>query len=92
MNKEDLRKSMTLYYARIMPKVAVYEVDEVSVRTIEDTYFVATEKQTKRAFPFAYKDLDEIVFKDRKDALNKVKEAEKHKTKIVSEETYYEEY
>lgn len=92
MNKEDLRKGMTLYYARIMPKVAVYEVDEVHVRTIEDTYFVATEKQTKRAFPFSYKDLDSIIFKDRKDALHKVKEAEKHKLKNVSEETFYEEY
>ena len=45
------------------------------------------------AYLFSYDDLNKTVFIQRKDALNKVEEAEKEKPKeILSEETYYEEY
>ena len=40
---------------------------------------------------FNYSDLNTILFAERKDALDKVKAAEKNKIKI-SEETDYEEY
>lgn len=86
MNKRD-----TVYYARIFPNVGMYELDELKIRTVTDEYFVGIEKRSKQAFLFQYSDIGKIIFTNRQDALNKVKEAEKNKNKTVTE-TYYEEY
>lgn len=86
-----LLKGQVVYYARIMPTVDVYEVLELKIRTVEDDYFVGTEKRSKHAYLFGNSAIDKYIFKDRKMALDLVKEAEKNK-KAVSEETYYEEY
>ena len=86
-----LSKKDTVYYARILPNSGIYDVCELTIRTIEDTYFVGIDKRDKHAFLFGYNAIDDIVFDDRNLALNKVKEAEKHKLNI-SDETYYEEY
>ena len=64
---------------------------ELSIRTVEDTYFVGVDKKDKRAFLFDYDAIGEYVFINRKDALNKLKDAEKNK-KEISNETFYEEY
>lgn len=85
-----LSKGQMVYYARIMPTVGIYEVLELKVRTVEDTYFVGTEKKLRQAFLLSNSYLDKLVFKDRKSALKLVKEAEKDK-KEISNETYYEE-
>ena len=87
---KQLTKGQVLYYARIMPTVGLYEILELKIRTVEDDYFVGTEKNTKHAYLFGYSTINKYVFKDRKLALNLVKESEKNK-KEVSEETYYEE-
>lgn len=88
-----MHKGDKIYYARIMPQLDWYEVCELKVRTVKEDYYVGLEDRTKRAHLFSYKSFeDEIVFKNRKDCLTKVKEAEKHKKKNVSAETYYEEY
>lgn len=93
MTKYDLHKGDKVYYARIMPNLGLYEVCELKIRTVEDDYYVGLEEKTKRAHLFSYKSFDKgTVFKDRKECLAKVKEAEKHKKKDVSQETYYEEY
>ena len=81
----------TLYYARIMPKLDVYDVYELKVRTVEDTYFSTIDKRDKKSYLFSYNDIGKTVFLNRQEALNKTKEAEKNKPK-VSTETYYEEY
>ena len=86
-----VKKKDRLYYARIIPKTGIYEVCEITLRTIEDTWFVGKDKQDQHAYLFNYSDLNTILFAERKDALDKVKAAEKNKIKI-SEETNYEEY
>lgn len=45
---------------------------------------------SSQRYIFEEKDIENILFFDRKDALAKVKEAEKNK-KEISNETYYEE-
>lgn len=87
----QINKKDKLYYARIIPKTGIYEVCEISIRTVENTWFVGIDKRDKHAYMFNYSDLNTILFKERKDALEKVKNAEKNKLKI-SEETDYEEY
>ena len=86
-----LKKKDVVYYARIIPNTGIYEVCELFVRTVTDDYFVGIDKRDKHAYLFGYNAIDNTVFVDRKDALNKVKIAESNK-KDISSETYYEEY
>lgn len=86
LNKKDI-----VYYARIVPSSGIYDLYELSIRTVEDTYFVGVDKKDKRAYLFGYDAIDDYIFTNRKDALNRLREAEKNKRE-VSNETFYEEY
>ena len=81
----------TIYYARIMPTLGIYDVCELKIRTITDTYFVGMDKRDKRAYLFSYNAVGKCIFSNRKDAVEKVITAEESSPK-VSKETYYEEY
>ncbi len=87
----QLKKKDIVYYARILPKSRIYEVLDLTIRTAEDTWFVGIDKRDKQAFLFDYTDIGNIVFLDRKDALDKVLNAEKEAPE-TSDETMYEEY
>ena len=80
-----------VYYARIMPTLGIYDVCELKIRTITDTYFVGMDKRDKRAYLFSYNAVGKCIFSNRKDAVEKVIAAEENSPK-VSKETYYEEY
>lgn len=88
----ELHKYDMVYYARIIPKTGVYEVCELIIRTIADTYFVDTDKRDKRAYLLSYKNLNKTVFKERNNALKIVKNAEKNRdrSQILSEKNYEE--
>ena len=88
---DKIRKNDIVYYARIMPKLGIFDVYDLKVRTVEDTYFVAIDKRDKKSYLFNFTDINKTVFANREDALYKVKKEEKNKPKI-STETYYEEY
>lgn len=87
----NLKKKDMVYYARIMPSLGIYDICELRVRTIEDTYFVGVDKRDKHAYVFNNNSINKTIFIDRKDALKLVKEAEKNRKHVISE-TYYEEY
>ena len=40
MKKQDI-----LYYARIVPRTGIYEVCELLIRTVEESYFVGIDKR-----------------------------------------------
>ena len=88
----DLKRKDIIYYSRIIPTSGIYDVCELTVRTIEDTWFVGIDKRDKHAYMFNNTDINKTVFTDRKDALKKVLDAEANKKETVSNETYYEEY
>ena len=90
-NKEEIKKGTVMYYARISHNLGMYELCELKVRSVYDTYFVALENRTKIAFLFGFSLVGKTVFFNRKEALEKVREAEKDKREI-STERYYEEY
>ena len=95
LSKSDgrlLTKGDIVYYARIMPNLGIFDVYDLKVRTVADTYFVGIEKRDKKAFLLPYSAIGEYVFVDRKDAVDKATIAEENNKKIVSTETYYEEY
>lgn len=89
-----LKKKDKLYYARIIINAGVYDVCDLIVRTVSDeNWFVAYDKRDKHAYLFYEKDLDNIIFRDRNSALEKVLIAEKNKPKNDAlEEVEYEEY
>lgn len=74
-----------LYYARIIPTVGIFDVYQLTIRTVKEDYFVGCDKVDEHAYLFSYSDLEEIVFHDRKQALDKVLVAENNKKKINNE-------
>ena len=86
-----IEKGDKLYYTRIFPTVGIYDVCDLTVRTVTDTYIVGMDKRDKHEYLLGFNTVGEVVFDSRKVALNKVHEAEKHKLNI-SDETDYEEY
>lgn len=74
-----LNKGDILYFSRIIPKTGIYDVCELYIRTVEETYFVGIDKKDKQAHIFGYDRINEDIFDNRKDALNKVQRAEKNK-------------
>ena len=86
---DKIKKNDIVYYARIMPKLDVYDVYELRVRTVENTYFSTIDKRDKKSYLFSYNDIGKTVFFNLQEAVQKTKEAEKNKPK-VSAETYYE--
>ena len=80
-----------VYYARIMPTLGIYDVCELKIRTVTDTYFVGMDKRDKRAYLFSYNTVGKCIFSNRKDAVDKTNLAEESSPR-VSKETFYEEY
>lgn len=79
MTKDDINIGDKVYYARIIPNTEIYEVCELKIRTIENNFFVGTDKHEKQAYLFSYNKLNKIIFTDRNKALQVVKEAEQLK-------------
>lgn len=88
----QLKKKDIIYYARIFPKTRTFDVLDLTIRTVADTWFVGIEKKDKQAFIFNYPDIGNVIFLNRKDALKKVLDAEKEAPEATDEETMYEEY
>ena len=81
-----------VYYARIMPNLGIFDVYDIKIRTVADTWFSGVEKRDKKVFLFPYSAIDEYVFLNRKDAVDVATNAEENNKKVISTETYYEEY
>lgn len=69
----NLHKGSVVYYARLIPKNHVYEVCELKIRTVEETWFVGVDKRDKHAYLLDTADINQTVFEKRQDALSLVK-------------------
>ena len=87
---EEIKPKQHLYYAQILQSVGEYNVLEMIVCTLYETYFAVMEKRDKHRYLLNYEDIDRTIFFNRSECLEKVKYAEAHGKK-VSNETYYEE-
>lgn len=47
MNDEELKIGTKLYYARIMPTLGVFDIYDMKVVALYDTYFAAQEKESE---------------------------------------------
>ena len=91
MQDNPLTKGDIVYYTRIMPNLGIFDVYDIKIRTVADTWFSGVEKRDKKVFLFPYSAIDKYVFVSRKDAVDKAIVAEENAPR-VSKETYYEEY
>ena len=82
---DDFEKGTIVYYAQILPTGDVYEVLTLKLRTVdkEARWFVGTDVKTKAAFLFNECDIGVAIFIDRKEALEKVKNAKKNRKERV---------
>lgn len=88
----ELKRKQVVYYTRIIPSHGIYDVYDLTVRTVAETWFVGIDKRDKHAFLFNTKDIGHMVFLERNEALRAVGEAENNKTEMINNEIYYEEY
>ena len=75
----QLNRGDTVYFARILPSLGIYDVLELRVRTVDETSFIALDKRDKRAYSFNFRQYEKQFFFDRETALKIVKDAEKYK-------------
>lgn len=66
----ELVKGQKVYYARIFETVGMFEVIDLKIRAVEDTWFTGTEQRTKQAFLFGMNAIGKTVFLDRQQALD----------------------
>ena len=90
MTKEDIKKGIVVYFARILRQVGTYEIIELLIRTVEDDYFVGVDKRDKHVYLFSYNNLNKLIFSDRQECLDIVLDSEKNAPKISSEKEYEE--
>lgn len=65
-----LERGQEVYYARNL-RGGVFDVCDLKVRTVEDTWFTAIDKRDNTVFYFPMKEIGESVFAYRQDALEK---------------------
>lgn len=92
MEDNKITIGTVVYYAQCLTTTGTFEVLELKVRTVEDTWFVGIDKSTKHAYLFYNKDIGSTIFFNRQEALDVVKTAEKNCKNKYDNETYYEEY
>ena len=76
-----IKKGDVVYYARVIPTTGIYEVCEIRIRHVADTWFSGVEKTTKTAFLISNQELGKNVFTKRNDALKIVLEKERNAPK-----------
>lgn len=62
MEHENIKPGQIMYWARILPKIQTYDLYELKVRTLYDTYFVAVDKRSKQSYIFPYKGINKTIF------------------------------
>ena len=88
MTTGEIGIDSVVYWARIHHQTGIYEVCELRVRTLYELTFVGVDKLSKQAFIIRYD--DPYLFRERKDALAVVKEAEKQKKDFTKDENEYD--
>ncbi len=64
-----LKKGDIVYFARVLPKVEMYELLDLHIVSINDTYCSGVYSKTKQTFLFKREEAEEVLFSDRKLAL-----------------------
>lgn len=72
-----MKKKDKVYFTRIIPDSGIFDLCELTIRTIAEDWFVGVDKRDKHAYLIEKDKIEKTVFADRNSALRKLKEAEK---------------
>ena len=77
----QIQKDDIIYFSHVLPKLNVYEVLEMKIRTLGVNWFVASStKNRNNVYAFTDDDINQIVFQTYQEAyehMNRQKESEK---------------
>ena len=77
----QIQKDDIIYFSHVLPKLNVYEVLEMKIRTVGVNWFVASStKNHNNVYAFTDNDFNQIVFQTYQEAyehMNRQKESEK---------------
>ena len=77
----QIQKDDIIYFSHVLPKLNVYEVLEMKIRTVGINWFVASStKNRNNVYAFTDDDINQIVFQTYQEAyehMNRQKESEK---------------
>ena len=77
----QIQKDDIIYFSHVLPKLNVYEVLEMKIRTVGINWFVASStKNRNNVYAFTNDDINQIVFQTYQEAyehMNRQKESEK---------------
>ena len=77
----QIQKDDIIYFSHVLPKLNVYEVLEMKIRTVGVNWFVASStKNRNNVYAFTDDDINQIVFQTYQEAyehMNRQKESEK---------------
>ena len=86
MEERTIKKGDVVFYAQCLESCGVFEVLELTLRTVKDNWFTGVETKEKQVHLFYLKDIDKCIFFNRHDALMTVKEAESNCKRKFTEE------
>ena len=77
----QIQKDDIIYFSHVLPKLNVYEVLEMKIRTVGINWFVASStKNRNNVYAFTDDDINQIVFQTYQEAyehMNRQKESDK---------------
>lgn len=84
---EKLKKGDSVIFARVLPRVGYYELLDLHIVSVYDTYCTGADSKTKQTFSFSKKLAGEVLFFNRNLALDylKKKKQENRNVKVAEE-------
>ena len=71
----QIQKDDTIYFSHVLPKLNVYEVLEMKIRTVGVNWFVASStKNRNNVYAFTDDDINQIVFSTYQEAYEHMKQ------------------
>lgn len=79
---KTLQRGDNVYFVRVIPKLDIYELLDLHIVSIYDEYCTGADSKTKQTFLFSKNDYEQVLFLDRKMALEVL---EKLQRKVMEE-------
>ena len=64
-----MEKGDQVCFCSVVPSCGIYEILDLTIRTVSDDYYVGTDEKTKQAHLFKEDMIDKYVFRHRSDAV-----------------------
>ena len=79
---DNLHKGDTVIFARVIPKIGCYDPVTLKIVSVYDNYCTGVDTNTKQTYPFSKKYAEDVLFLDKKNALEYLKQKKKENKNI----------